>query len=146
MAAIGGTIAKTTEIAQVLPRSLSAGQIAAISISIAVVVIGGFAAYACHAERDSSNDYDDDDDTRMRRLRRWLARKIRDVEGMVRRRRAVPSDDLAEKKLESDSDGESEIEKKPGAGVETEGSGLAGIQVWPWDERYLPPGRQGAQQ
>ncbi|KAK3338680.1 hypothetical protein B0T25DRAFT_586555 [Lasiosphaeria hispida] len=140
MAAIGGTIAKTTEIAKVLPRSLSAGQIAAISISITVVIIVGFTAYAYYTDRDSSDDDDDDDDTWMRSLWQWITRKIRDVEGMIQRRRAVPSDS-DEIKLESDPDSESELEKNSGARIKAEVSGLIGHQELPWDEKYLPPGR-----
>ncbi|KAK0732008.1 hypothetical protein B0H67DRAFT_679523 [Lasiosphaeris hirsuta] len=140
MAAIGGTIGKTTEIAKVLPRSLSAGQIAAISISITVIIIGGFAAYAYFTDRESSED-DDDDDTWMRSLRQWIARKVRHVEGKLQRRRAVPSDGSDEIKLVSDPDKEPELEKNSGVGFRTEAGGLTGSQELPWDEKYLPPAR-----
>ncbi|KAK0648537.1 hypothetical protein B0T16DRAFT_444555 [Cercophora newfieldiana] len=128
MAAIG-TIAKTTEIAKVLPRSLSAGQIAAIAISVTVIVIGGFGAYAYFQEREK-----DDDDGWTARLRSWVARGMRQLKAKVAKKTEAPEDQekLAPGKAhELDGDWSAEMANGIPGGVE-------GAKELPWDEKYLP--------
>ena len=124
MAAVG----KITKIGDIATQKLSGGQVAAIVVTLAVAIIGGFAGYAFYKDRNKkreSNYNDDDDDdyedggdggggkkkdggSRIGGLYRDIVRKMRGFVnrgGGGRRTEALPS---SEPKVDPGLDAESE--------------------------------------
>ena len=139
-----GNVGKVTEIANVAPRSLSAGQIAAVILCLAVTIIGGIGwlahngwldCFSCQRARYYSRyDDDGDDESRIGRLCRAVAEKIRSLGAMAQRKEAAatsePKTDLSE--VQSDNERSSTPKIVHVAGRET------GDLVLPWDESYVP--------
>ena len=132
-------VEKITKIGDIATQKLSGGQVAAIVVTLAVAIIGGFAGYAFYKDRnkkrESSYDNDDDDDdyedggdggrrkmgrSRIGRLYRGIVRKMRGVASRGGRRTdALPSSEPKGDPgldVESESDAGSRLTGEIGAG------------------------------
>jgi len=131
-------VEKITKIGDIATQKLSGGQVAAIVVTLAVAIIGGFAGYAFYKDRNKKREsnYDDDDDddyedggdggrrkkrrSRIGRLYKGVVRKMRGVlnrEG--RRTEALPSSEPKGDPgldVESESDAGSRLTGEAGAG------------------------------